>query len=149
MQGSRKRVIEEEQVTLVDLTLETSDDRLACLSGTREVVQKSDPTEEQSAVSHIEGDHQIMALIGDGASRDVLEGDDRLFDYPIEAVPDDRESHRVHVTTPSAEFDDHIAELIDTRALGLLNDDGRDRCVDDRRTNDHVPTLQPFEVINV
>ena len=86
----------EEHVAYADIVLEAADDRLAGLGGAGQVMEEADAPHEQRAVRAVEGDHEVVALVGDRAARDVLERDHRLVDDAEEAMADDGEGDRVH-----------------------------------------------------
>jgi hypothetical protein len=96
VQGGGVRIVEEKKIALVDASLELANDGLAGFGGAGEVMQESHATHQQRAVCLIERHHQVVALVGDGAAGDVLEGDHRFLDDTKEAVADDGEGDRIH-----------------------------------------------------
>ena len=88
--------VSEEHVALADIALEAPDHRLAGFGRAGQVVQEADATHEQRAVGAVEGDHEVVALVGNRAAGDVLQRDHRLVDDAEEPMADDGEGDRVH-----------------------------------------------------
>ena len=109
VQRRRVGIVQEIDVALGDAVAEAPDDRLARLGRAGQMMQEADAAHEQRAVRPVERHHEVVALIGDGAARDVLQGDDRLVDDAEQAVADDREGDRIHGAAPQAELDDDVA----------------------------------------
>jgi hypothetical protein len=101
VQGRRIWVIEQKDVALFDVAFEAPDDRLAGFRGTGQVMQEADAAHQQRAVRPIERHHQVVSLIGDGAAGHVLEGNDRFFHNPKQAMADDRKRNRIHERSPA------------------------------------------------
>ena len=96
MQGRGVGVVEQEHVAGVDVTPEAPDDGFARLGGAGQVVQETDAAHQQRTVRTVQGHHQVVALVGDGAARYVFQGNHRLVHDPEQAVADDRKSDRIN-----------------------------------------------------
>ena len=90
MQGRAVRVVQQEHVTGVDVPPEAPDDGFARLRGAGQVVQETDAAHQQGPVCPVQGHHQIVAFVGDGAAGDVFQSNDGLIHDPEQAVADDR-----------------------------------------------------------
>ena len=96
MQGRGIGVVQQEHVPGVNVSPEAPDDGLARLRGAGQVVQETDAAHQQRTVRTVQGHHQVMAFVGDGAARHVLQGNHRLVHDPEQAVADNRKGDRIN-----------------------------------------------------
>src|SRR5262249_21935106 len=96
MQGRGVGIVEQEQIALAYSALELADDGLASFCRAGQMMKEANAAHQQGTVGLIERDHQIVALVGDGAARHMLERDHRLLDDAKQAMPDNRESDWIH-----------------------------------------------------
>ena len=60
------------------------------------VVQEADAAHQQGPVRPVQGYHQIMALVGDGAAGYIFQGNDGLIHDPEQPVAYDRKSDGIN-----------------------------------------------------
>ena len=112
MQGRGVGVVQQEHVPGVDVSPEAPDDGFARLRGAGQVVQEADAAHQQGAVRPVQGHHQVMAFVGDGAARHVLQGNHRLVHDPEQAVADDGKGDGINhlmsmAAVPAAPLNQH------------------------------------------
>ena len=97
MQRRRVGVVQHVDVVLADARIfgEVGQDVLHRLGGARQMMEKPDAADRESAVGAVERHHHVVALVGHGRARHVFQRDDRFLDHLVQPVPDDLERDRV------------------------------------------------------
>ena len=96
VQRRRVRIVQHVDIAFLNLAFEAPDNSPAGLGGTSQMMKKTYAAHKQRAIGAIQADHQVVAFVGNGRARYVLERDNSLFDDPEQAVANDGIGNWIH-----------------------------------------------------